>query len=100
MPEFTTVPVQEAQIRTIPGRQGAFINEYADYIQQVPSGQAGRLRQEMMCIFGGKTEEVNNQEVSAGIPDVKGQRKKQHWIRPSANLRRISRAYQRKNPRN
>ena len=44
MPEFTTVPVQEAQIRTIPGRQGAFINEYADYIQQVPSGQAGRLR--------------------------------------------------------
>ncbi len=44
MPEFTTVPVQEAQLRTIPGRQGAFINEYADYIQQVPSGQAGRLR--------------------------------------------------------
>jgi hypothetical protein len=44
MPEFTTVPVQEAQIRTIPGRQGTFINEYADYIQQVPSGQAGRLR--------------------------------------------------------
>jgi hypothetical protein len=44
MPEFTTVPVQEAQIRTIPGRQGKFINVYADYIQQVPSGQAGRLR--------------------------------------------------------
>jgi hypothetical protein len=44
MPEFTTISVQEAQIRTIPGRQGQFINEYADYIQQVPSGQAGRLR--------------------------------------------------------
>jgi hypothetical protein len=44
MPEFTTVSVQEAQMRTIPGRQGKFINEYADYIQQVPSGQAGRLR--------------------------------------------------------
>jgi hypothetical protein len=43
MPEFTTVSVQEAQIRTIPGRQGAFINEYADYIQQLPQGQAGRL---------------------------------------------------------
>jgi hypothetical protein len=43
MPEFTTVSVQEAHIRTIPGRQGKFINEYADYIQQVPSGQAGRL---------------------------------------------------------
>jgi hypothetical protein len=44
MPEFTTVSVQEAQLRTIPGRQGKFINEYANYIQQVPKGQAGRLR--------------------------------------------------------
>jgi hypothetical protein len=43
MPEFTTVSVQEAQLRTIPGRQGKFINEYADYIQQVPQGQAGKL---------------------------------------------------------
>ena len=43
MPEFTTVPVQEAQMRTIPGRQGKFINEYADYIQQLPRGQAGKL---------------------------------------------------------
>jgi hypothetical protein len=44
MPEFSTVSVQEAQLRTIPGRQGKFINEYIDYIQHVPSGQAGRLR--------------------------------------------------------
>jgi hypothetical protein len=44
MPEFTTVPVQEAQMRTIPGRQGTFIYEYADYIQQLAPGQAGRLR--------------------------------------------------------
>jgi hypothetical protein len=43
MPEFTTVSVQEAQLRTIPGRQGRFINEYADYIQQLPQGQAGKL---------------------------------------------------------
>jgi hypothetical protein len=43
MPEFTTVPVQEAQVRTIPGRQGKFISEFADYIRQVPKGQAGRL---------------------------------------------------------
>src|SRR5687768_3685959 len=43
MPEFTTVSVQEAQMRTIPGRQGKFINEYADYIQQLPQGQAGKL---------------------------------------------------------
>jgi hypothetical protein len=44
MPEFTTVSVQEAQLRTIPGRQRTFINEYADYIQSLPQGQAGRLR--------------------------------------------------------
>jgi hypothetical protein len=43
MPEFTTVSVQEAQLRTIPGRQGTFINEYADYIQEVVSGEAGKL---------------------------------------------------------
>ena len=44
MPEFTTVSVQEAKLRTIPGRQGRYINEYIDYIQHVPSGQAGKLR--------------------------------------------------------
>jgi hypothetical protein len=44
MPEFTTVSVQEAQLRTISGRQGTFMNEYIDYIQQLPKGQAGRLR--------------------------------------------------------
>jgi hypothetical protein len=43
MPEFSTVSVQEAQVRTIPGRQGQFINEYAAYIQQLPQGQAGKL---------------------------------------------------------
>jgi hypothetical protein len=43
MPEFTTVSVQEAQLRTIPGRQGKFLSEYADYIQQLPTGQAGKL---------------------------------------------------------
>jgi hypothetical protein len=44
MPEFTTVSVQEAMVRTIPGRQGSYLNEFIDYIQQVPSGQAGWLR--------------------------------------------------------
>jgi hypothetical protein len=44
MPEFTTVSLQEAQMRTVPGRQGTFMNEYADYIQQLPQGQAGKLR--------------------------------------------------------
>ena len=40
MPEFTTVSVQEAMVRTIPGRQGTYMNEYVDYIQQLPPGQA------------------------------------------------------------
>jgi hypothetical protein len=44
MPELTTVSVQEAQMRTIPRRQGSFINEYAEYITKLPKGQAGRLR--------------------------------------------------------
>jgi hypothetical protein len=44
MPEFTTVSVKEAELRTIPGRQGRYINEYAAYITQLPKGQAGRLR--------------------------------------------------------
>jgi hypothetical protein len=44
MPEFTTVSVQEAKLRTLSGRQKTFLNEYADYIQQLPPGQAGRLR--------------------------------------------------------
>jgi hypothetical protein len=43
MPEFTTVSVQEAQLRTIAGRQGSIMNEYVDYIQQLPTGQAGKL---------------------------------------------------------
>jgi hypothetical protein len=44
MPEFTSVSMKEAKLRTISGRQGTFLNEYADYIQQLPTGQAGRLR--------------------------------------------------------
>ncbi len=44
MPEFTTVSLEEAQLRTIAGRQGRYMNEYAEYIQQLPHGQAGRLR--------------------------------------------------------
>jgi hypothetical protein len=44
MPEFAIVSVKEAQLRTIPGRQGKYLNEYAEYIQQLPTGQAGKLR--------------------------------------------------------
>jgi hypothetical protein len=43
MPDFETVSVQEAKLRTIRGRQGKFMNEYVDYIQQLSQGQAGKL---------------------------------------------------------
>jgi hypothetical protein len=43
MPDFATVSVKEAQLRTVPGRQVKFINEYADYIHKLPFGQAGKL---------------------------------------------------------
>jgi hypothetical protein len=44
MPDFAIVSLNEAHLRTIPGRQGRYINEYAEYITQLPQGQAGRLR--------------------------------------------------------
>jgi hypothetical protein len=44
MPEFTTISVKEAQLRTIPGRQGKYLSEFADYLMHLPQGQAGRLR--------------------------------------------------------
>jgi hypothetical protein len=43
MPEFTVMPVNEAQLRTLSFRQGMFMNEYFEYIQQLPKGQAGKL---------------------------------------------------------
>jgi hypothetical protein len=44
MPQFAIVSLQEAEFRTIPSRQGKFLNEYVDYIQQLPDGKAGKLR--------------------------------------------------------
>ena len=46
MPEFAIVSLNEAKVRTIPGRQGKFLNEYATYIQQLPPEQAGKLHPE------------------------------------------------------
>jgi hypothetical protein len=43
MPEFAVMPVKEARLRTLSGRQRMFMSEYADYIQQLPQGQAGKL---------------------------------------------------------
>jgi hypothetical protein len=44
MPEFATVSIKEAQLRTAAGRGGRIITEYVDFIQSLPQGQAGRLR--------------------------------------------------------
>ena|ERR687895_844779 len=44
MPEFETVSREEAQLRTAAARRGKLVAEYAHYIQQLPTGQAGRLR--------------------------------------------------------
>jgi hypothetical protein len=44
MPEFAIVSINEAKLRTKPGRQASYMTEYASYIQQLPTGQAGKLR--------------------------------------------------------
>jgi hypothetical protein len=46
MPEFSTVSMKEAQLQTLTGRREQYVREYAAYIQNLPSGQAGRLRVE------------------------------------------------------
>src|ERR687896_2088946 len=43
MPEFTTVSRQEAMLQTSSGRQKRYLDEYIDYITNLPTGQAGRL---------------------------------------------------------
>jgi hypothetical protein len=44
MAEFTTVSRQEAMLQTSSGRQKRYLDEYIDYITNLPKGQAGRLR--------------------------------------------------------
>ncbi len=44
MPQFTTVSVQEAKMRTASSRQERYLHEYSDYITKLPKGQAGRLK--------------------------------------------------------
>jgi hypothetical protein len=44
MPEFATVSLKEAQLRTQSGWREKLVTEYAEYIQSLPQGQAGRLR--------------------------------------------------------
>ncbi len=44
MPTFDLVPMLEAQLKTATGRRGQFLQQYAEYIQQLPEGQAGKLQ--------------------------------------------------------
>jgi hypothetical protein len=46
MPDFEAVSMKEAKLRTSSNRQGKYLNEYVDYIQQLPTGQAGKLHPE------------------------------------------------------
>jgi hypothetical protein len=43
MPEFTTISIKEAMVRTSSGRQKRYLHEYIDYITTLPKGQAGKL---------------------------------------------------------
>jgi hypothetical protein len=43
MPDFETVSVQEAKLRTTSGYRGQYVQEYAGYIQQLSPGMAGKL---------------------------------------------------------
>ncbi len=44
MPTFEVIPLQEARVKTATGRRGQFLQQYADYIQQLPEDQAGKLQ--------------------------------------------------------
>ena len=43
MPDFAIISLQEARLRTLSGRQAQYFNQYAEYIQQLGEGQAGKL---------------------------------------------------------
>ena len=44
MPTFEVIPLQEARVKTATGRRGQSLQQYADYIQQLPEDQAGKLQ--------------------------------------------------------
>ena len=43
MPEFEVVPLGEARLKTVNGRQGQIVKQYSHYIDQLEDGQAGHL---------------------------------------------------------
>lgn len=44
MPEFVVVPLDEARMKTISGRQGQIVKQYSQYIEQLEGGKAGKLQ--------------------------------------------------------
>lgn len=44
MPRFDVLTIPEAQARSATGKRAQLLQEYMDYIQRVPSGQAGELQ--------------------------------------------------------
>jgi hypothetical protein len=43
MPDFEVVPLDEARLKTLSGRQGQIVKQYSQYIEQLEGGQAGKL---------------------------------------------------------
>src|ERR671918_1950728 len=43
MPDFEIVPLDEARLKTLSGRQGQIVKQYSQYIEQLEGGQAGKL---------------------------------------------------------
>jgi hypothetical protein len=44
MPDFEIVPLDEARLKTLSGRQGQIVKQYSQYIEQLAGGQAGKLQ--------------------------------------------------------
>ena len=44
MPHFEQLPLAEAQARSATGKRAQILNEYLQYVESVPTGQAGQLR--------------------------------------------------------
>jgi hypothetical protein len=44
MPDFAVVPLDEARMKTISGRQGQIVKQYSQYIDQLEGDKAGRLQ--------------------------------------------------------
>ncbi len=44
MPKFKSLPLAEAMVKSATGKRAQLTKEYMDYIEQLPSGQAGQLQ--------------------------------------------------------